>query len=69
MPSTISPLGSNLSLLLLSLNFFFLQIMVMLCHEVIASDALDDYVESQLAEATELRYFDVKILCSGTVEM
>lgn len=34
--------------------------MVMLSHEVIASDALDDYVESQLAEATELRYFDVK---------
>lgn len=57
MPPTMSPLGSNLSLLLLiSFNFFFLQIMVMLCHEVLASDALDDYVGSQLAEATELRY-------------
>ncbi|KAK2568145.1 Tyrosine-protein kinase BAZ1B [Acropora cervicornis] len=32
-----------------------IKIMVMLCHEVLASDALDDYVGSQLAEATELR--------------
>ena len=42
--------------------------MVMLCHEVLASDALDDYVGSQLAEATELRYKDIKS-SPGTVEM
>ena len=43
--------------------------MVMLCHEVLISDALEDYIESQHAEATELRYLDMKstFLCGDVV--
>jgi len=32
------------------------KILVTLCHEVLSSDAMDDYIGSQLTEATELRY-------------
>ena len=39
-----------------------MQILVTLCHEVLASDALDDYMENLFAQATQIRYLDSDFL-------
>ena len=40
-----------------------MQILVTLCHEVLASDALDDYMENLFAQATQIRYLNSDFYC------
>ena len=49
---------------------FRMQILVTLCHEVLASDALDDYMENLFAQATQIRYLnsDFMMQCFNNID-